>query len=474
MNKRKWSKYSLAIFDAFTNTSDNLIVQACPGAGKTTNIEHLWSMDDKPTVYLVFNKHNQLEAEAKLPSKANSAVLTLNSLGARCIYNTFGRIKLNERKVIDIIRKRYKTHTNEGREQQYLLSKIVGIVKCIDTGQGISEEDYENIISIYDLDVKEDMYGRMIEVLNASDNDMSQIDFADQLRFPVIYDCIMPEYHNVLGDEVQDFNEVQAVLIERLNAARYSLVGDCHQSIYGFRGAMNNSMSILKERFNAIELPLSITYRCAKDIVKAARQLYTDIEPWDESPQGIVRQSSAEREQYSASDIVLCRINRPLIALAYQLLQKGTPCHVRGRDIGEGLIKLIERQGCFNVSELITRLQDEYAVEVEKARIKEDDGKIQRLEDKYSSALLFCGKAKLNDTPDDVISIIHAVFDQGKGVCLSTVHKAKGLEAERAMLLDAAMYSTFQRRARQQWQREQERNVQYVAITRAKRELIYM
>jgi superfamily I DNA/RNA helicase len=66
------------------------------------------------------------------------------------------------------------------------------------------------------------------------------------------------------------------------------------------------------------------------------------------------------------------------------------------------------------------------------------------------------------------------VFDQGKGVCLSTVHKAKGLEAQRALLLQHELYGVFAGRAKQRWQREQERNALYVALTRAKQELVYM
>jgi superfamily I DNA/RNA helicase len=94
--------------------------------------------------------------------------------------------------------------------------------------------------------------------------------------------------------------------------------------------------------------------------------------------------------------------------------------------------------------------------------------------DKYESALLFCGKATLASDPEEVCAIIDTVFTQGKGVTLSTVHKAKGLEAERAFILERALHQSFMQRAKQQWQKEQEKNILYVAITRAKRELVYM
>lgn len=55
---------------------------------------------------------------------------------------------------------------------------------------------------------------------------------------------------------------------------------------------------------------------------------------------------------------------------------------------------------------------------------------------------------------------------------LSTIHKAKGLENDRVFFLCPELIPS--RFATQPWQYEQERNLKYVAITRAKRELIYV
>ncbi len=473
----RWSRYSEALFSAFVDTTDNLIVQACPGAGKTTNIKELWNMTDKPTVYLVFNKHNQLEAEAKLPARPGSSVLTLNGLGHRAVMNTFGNVKLDDRKVINIIRdkrKRYAKLNKQMLEREYMLNKAVAVAKCVDVDGVITDTLYNDMLNTYDLDSYEGMKFDVAAVLKTSDEQRRVIDFADQLRFPVIYDCAMPEYHTVLGDEVQDFNPVQAAMLQFMQAERYVLVGDTHQSIYGFRGAMNGSMRYLKRTFHCIELPLSITYRCAKAVTAEAAKIYSDIEPWEESPQGIVRQSAAHQERYSAEDIVLCRLNRPLIALAYELLGQDVPCHVRGRDIGQGLIRLIRKQSVGTVRALTAALEAECETEIARAVRWDDPAREQRVTDRYSSALLFCGKCPPGERPDVVIAAIESLFEHGRGVCLTTVHKAKGLEAQRACLLETALFDHCAQRARQAWQVEQERNVLYVAVTRAKHELVYM
>ena len=482
----QWSHYSEAIFDMFANTSHNIIVQACPGAGKTTNIAHMWSLTDKSTCYLVFNKHNQIEAQAKLFDRPGSAVLTLNSLGHRAIMATYGRVQLDDRKVYKLIKQHIPfvgMSYKERQETSYTLYKAVQVAKMIDTDGSLSAQQLDSAIDTYDLESYHGMYADVIKLLDISDNTLSVIDFADQIRLPAISNAIhMPQYDIILGDEVQDFSPVQAQMISRMHS-RYVLVGDSHQSIYGFRGAMSNSMTVLKRMFGCAELPLSITYRCATDIVDVARAIYPDIEAWEQSPQGKVWQWPAdipEKTQgediliYDTDTLVLCRNNKPLIDLAFSLLADGIPCHVRGRDIGDGLVKLIKKQECSTIRQLIDSLTVWQEAEQQRSIAKDDDSIAQRAYDKVQSILVFTSKCKMSDHPDCAIELIDTLFDQGKGCCLSTVHKAKGLEAHRCYLLQSDLFNRASNKAKLAWQKEQERNILYVAVTRAKEELVYM
>src|SRR5690606_41159074 len=56
------------------------------------------------------------------------------------------------------------------------------------------------------------------------------------------------------------------------------LIGDRNQSIYSFRGADPHAFEHFLENPNTIELPLSVSYRCAKSIVREARLIYKDVE----------------------------------------------------------------------------------------------------------------------------------------------------------------------------------------------------
>jgi len=78
--------------------------------------------------------------------------------------------------------------------------------------------------------------------------------------------------------------------------------------------------------------------------------------------------------------------------------------------------------------------------------------------------------------PDDpvgkLIEEIEALFGQGGGIKLSSVHRAKGLEAERVFLLDPHRMPSS--RAEKDWELEQENNLIYVAYTRARRALWFI
>ena len=74
-------------------------------------------------------------------------------------------------------------------------------------------------------------------------------------------------------------------------------------------------------------------------------------------------------------------------------------------------------------------------------------------------------------TPDEVIDKIKTIFSDTKkiGICLSTIHKSKGLEANRVFILHRELMPS--KYAKLPWEMEQEDNLRYVAYTRAKHTL---
>ena len=73
-----------------------------------------------------------------------------------------------------------------------------------------------------------------------------------------------------------------------------------------------------------------------------------------------------------------------------------------------------------------------------------------------------------------MIAFLERLFsdNEKKGVVLSTIHKSKGLEADNVFILDVNLIPS--KYATTKDQLKQERNLLYVAITRAKNKLIYI
>ena len=90
------------------------------------------------------------------------------------------------------------------------------------------------------------------------------------------------------------------------------------------------------------------------------------------------------------------------------------------------------------------------------------------LEDKVTTLLFLAG---LSDSVEDLKSKIRTIFtDEIQGICLSTVHKIKGLEANRVFIVRPDLLPMQNTKS---WQYIQEKNLEYVAYTRAKLELIF-
>jgi superfamily I DNA/RNA helicase len=153
---------------------------------------------------------------------------------------------------------------------------------------------------------------------------------------------------------------------------------------------------------------------------------------------------------------------------------------VEGRDIGEGLVSLAKRwKSVTTTHQLKAKLEDYKLKEMQKYMAKGKEDLAQAIEDKVGALEAVISRVNglgLYDI-DSVVSSIRSLFGDSKAgevpkvVTLSTVHKSKGREWNTVYILDRAnlMPSKY---ARKEWQLKQEENLEYVAITRSKNELI--
>ena len=72
-----------------------------------------------------------------------------------------------------------------------------------------------------------------------------------------------------------------------------------------------------------------------------------------------------------------------------------------------------------------------------------------------------------------MIDKLFAATQSGNAVVLSTVHRAKGLETDRVFIICPEILPWIMP-SQLEWERQQEMNLRYVAITRPKKTLVYV
>ena len=524
------SEYQIDIFrhletavEAYTSRKPvtNAVVQAVAGSGKTTTIVAAANLipASLKAIFLAFNKDIAVELGARLPK--NVPAKTLNSLGwgicKRYADGLAGRKlsfdEFNDSNKIAKLMREIMTRAERNdfwKEVKWLVSmaKSYGIVPADLEGNG-----YESANGLRDTDETWDaicahfgkymdpvhrptIYRLFREVLTASLRDELTYDFDDQKYVPVVrrtengkrLPCFV--YDAIIIDEVQDVSPVDLELVKMVakKGAIFLGVGDSRQAIYGFRGADTESIQKFAAATNAIELPLSISYRCATSIVQHAREVYPTIEAAPGAPEGEVTElGNYTHDEFSArdEDMILCRNNAPVVTFAYKLIRRRVPVFVKGRDIGRGLLSLVESLKADSVRDHASKAAIWYGTQSEILRENDPDNEDaqQRLADRYETLMVF-----INENSDDnvatVTNEIETLFStngsdkgdksamRGK-VVLSTIHKSKGLEANTVFFLDSDLMYRMSG-GPGSWTHTQEMNLDYVARTRAKDRLVYI
>ncbi len=405
---------------------------------------------------------------------------------------------------------------------------------CKQTLTKPTAEGLAGLIDRYDVEVEgiADEVGQLVPVMLERSLDVAAsgcIDFDDMVWLPLALDLPMHRHDFLIIDEAQDLNRSRQELVLRAGS-RVMFVGDRFQAIFGFTGSDTDSMDTLRasllSRGGCRSLPLTVTRRCGKAIVREAQRFVPEFEAHPSNPAGSVssavfsvktRWEDGQRRSrmvpweqtygplVKPGDFVLCRCNAPLVSEVFRFISRGIKATILGRKIGEGLVQLIDKvvKRCSkvkgaNVADLVGLLaewQDEERAK-ERAKKHPSESKVQGIEDRAGCLLSFCRDAR---TLDDVRAKVRSVFADKAcpkckraydgqeqecsspacagaklvlppGVRFASIHKAKGLESKRVFWLQPEGVGP-RRDKMQAWELEQEDHLEYVAITRAIEEL---
>jgi len=513
------------------DNTHSLSVTAVAGSGKTTTAVAASKLIPRQlsTVFLAFNKSIADELTTRLPNHIPAK--TLNALGNSLLSPYLRGIgvsnnMVNSNRTYSIIRGLlpYNISSQLGKHINFLVGKCkaMGVISPnAKDGQGVdgmvaTDTVLYNICKHYayyiDNNVISDVFRYTRTVLNISfsDTDLYEhavIDFDDQKWLPVCKrinnsKITNPTYDVIFVDEVQDLNGVAMEMIGNIIKPNGIIIGigDKNQSILGFAGSDTEAFDKFSNKFNTTKLPLSVTYRCGKELVKHAQELIPSILPAPNAATGKVEYKDTwDHTIFSPKDMVLCRNNAPLLTIAYRLISHKIPVVVKGRNIGTGLISIIESLVAIKrwvdnprkpgkkrpmmttegvtITTLIACLPAWY--NNNKSMIRQSDQDIemalQQLEDQYHSLQVLISM-NTDGMVNSLISEINCLFsddDLNKKVVLTTIHKSKGMEAERVFIYDySLMYPKWIKP--NTWQYQQEVFLDYIARTRGKTLFCYL
>lgn len=313
------------------------------------------------------------------------------------------------------------------------------------------------------------------------------IDHADMLWLPLHLNLGRGAVRTALVDEAQDLTPLRQAFVAHVvgvrarQPGRVILCGDPEQAIYAYAGADPAGLRTLARELGAQELPLSVSFRCARAVVAAARTVSGFITAAPGAPRGAVEHVSAAGLEVRPGEAVLCRLNAPLLRLALDLLARGVRVHLTGGDLAGRLLDVAgaalpstftRQQADDGLSAYLTgrleSLERAGAAGDRRARRAAQD-----LRDLCRCALLLArrvtrrGPAHQEDLRT-LLARLHApptAGTDGGAVTLSTVHRAKGLEWPRVTVLHPELMPLGG------GDPQEERCVQFVAFTRARHTL---
>lgn len=487
-----------ALVEYCVGGSESFIGIARAGTGKTYTAKlaaeaYFKRFPDKIIFGMAFNRSI---AKALGEAIAFAPMKTANSWGLKGWIKRSGKNPiLEEHKTKDIIKEINSKDNFSDLKKAIGICKAWGIVPRGTLAEPISympdePSSYHFLFKTYNIDTETsvDPIGLIREVLSRSImlGWKGVIDYDDQLYLPTIYKANFEKADLLIVDEAQDLNPIQrhmAKLMLKSNGRLFALGDDC-QAIYGFRGADRESIDKIVEEFSCEVLPLTVSFRCPKSVVKAAQEFVPDIEPFENAIDGTVMEAPPKarltktlKEHKNKRIAILCRNNAPLISAALKLIQVDIGAKILGRDLEKGLCSMIDRQKAQTLQELNSKLwnfiKQQQDILIQKnalaaAELLEDKGKCLEI-------LILNESTGSSPTVSGLKRRIRTLFSEEEGgapVTLSTIHKAKGLEWPHVFILEKNLMPS--KYAKTPAEIQQENNLHYVAITRAQRQLIYI
>jgi superfamily I DNA/RNA helicase len=335
---------------------------------------------------------------------------------------------------------------------------------------------------------------------NKKDVSYKTISFGEQVTLPITMGLKIPQYDLVLVDEAQDLTLAQHALVKRAGK-RHILVGDPRQAIYLFAGADFDSWNRIDSVYGAKQMPLSVTYRNSIKVAEYARCIVGDIQTRDDADLGevLVIDEADSYKKMTADTFVIGRKNSSVVKAFFDEITRrsiakdnsGAPVQIIGSDIAKQVMTTInealgEKGKWVDVSLHVNQWAKTKKEQASALRIKSRSAYDERIEEIESifEVVSTCLANIRAESQKDFESKIEKLFggygeDDNRvakistSVSFLTAHKAKGLEATNVLIIEPRLFNN-QKEEKTPAQNEQETNLAYVAMTRAKLHLYFV
>lgn len=252
---------------AVNSTAERLVVRSTPGSGKTVILQEIAALHPNERVlYITFSKAMAEEARGRLP--ANVDTMTFHAMTFRALRHEYGhKFKGSEATPTEVAR----LFDIDRKNMEIVYMAMSGLKNFLhgDTDVPVMNhlpevaQEYGDGDRIKMLQFMRRIWARMIDV-----NDPMPIshDSGAKLFQSRLYSI---NYDVILLDEYQDCSKAMLKAIDQ-QSARIVLVGDPFQSIHGYRGAVGD----FEDHFRADEIVvLQRSYRFGEFIAQAAQSI---------------------------------------------------------------------------------------------------------------------------------------------------------------------------------------------------------
>ena len=447
------------------------MLRATAGSGKTTTLtEAAWHLPTTGrTTYFAFNKHSVDGIAPNLPRHVNAS--TLHAYGRRILTRTRQdpQLQVDDKKSDRLAQNLAASLAHSGERPDFKLIRATARLWNAAREHTFDHTSHEDDLAALAVQVEwpGDFNPRVIRSALKSMKEASLTDFGagglpdftDFLWLPLELKLEANSLAVALVDECQDLTPLRQRFVTHLlgldrgeesteNHGRLVAVGDSAQAIYAYAGADPLGMERLAESIGATNLPLSVSFRCPASHVQLAHRANTFIESAEGAKIGVIEHLSAEELTYQTGDVVLSRLNSPLIQTALKLIARGISVNIRGRDLATRLEAAA--QDTFPKAFTQETINDQVKLHYDKkakpftARAKEGDREAKKvltdLKDICSCLRLLAERAvtlssRSSATVHDLSALLRSLYRDDADVLFSTVHRAKGLEWDRVTLL---------------------------------------